>query len=129
MERFSEITNNMNINKIRTRNETQELERDEKGNVILTPGKYNAIDIDIGEYASAHAWISLKKINVQCLVKNQVFDIEKVLDIASEKTETNIPDEAKVYFKEFYSKKKNELEQIFKEVLQQKSKGDEEICV
>lgn len=338
MSDFSEKNNEnvMKTNKIRTRNEIQEITKDKENNIIFTPGKYNAIDIDIGEYASAHAWISLKNTNTQCLVKNlayssgnesynqfikingkegkeiskynniivpyigteifnvetvkyflvkfskgkqkipvnpnleylitldeksngeeiwegwnilflnkakdslifserleeimkflklrnipshkiqeivdefirqeifkktveytdnhngnwglgidgkivrvfpaydfdfcsriknqrvydtlsdngnsdlkslimqykdlpwmkkyiseviQVFDIEKVLEIASEKTEINIPIEVKNYFKEFYSKKKDELEQIFKEVLQQKLKGDEEICI
>lgn len=342
MGNFSEITDNnendtkINVNKIRTRNETKGLERDVENNVIFTQGKYNAVDIDIGEYASAHVWIELKNANVQCLIKNlaynsgnevynqfikingkegkqiskynniiipyigseifnvetvrylfakfskgrqkipvnpnieylitldeklngeevwegwnilslnngkdtlvfserleeivkflklrhipthkiqevvdefirqeilkktveyadnhngnwalginekrirvfpvydfdfcskirskniyetladngksdlksliiqykdlpwmkkyisevvQGFDIEKVLYIASEKTEINIPENVKVYFKEFYSKKKEELEQIFKEVLQQKSKGEEEICI
>ena len=52
------------------RDETKKLKRDKNNNIVLTQGQYDLVNDDIGQYASAHAWIELKKANVQCLVKN-----------------------------------------------------------
>jgi len=70
----AETDTEINTNKIRKRNDTKQLERDQKSNIIFTQSKYNAVDIDIGEYASAHAWIELRNANAQCLVKNFAYN-------------------------------------------------------
>ena len=56
------------------RDETKKLKRDKNNNIVLTQGQYDLVNDDIGQYASAHAWIELKKANVQCLVKNLVYN-------------------------------------------------------
>ena len=70
----AETDTEINTNKIRKRNDTKQLERDQKSNIIFTQSKYNAVDIDIGEYASAHAWIELRNANAQYLVKNFAYN-------------------------------------------------------
>lgn len=57
------------------------------------------------------------------------FDMERVFKISYEKTQISLPEYSKQYFENFYSEKKKELEQIYQAVLQDRPKGDDEICV
>ena len=43
----------------------------------------------------------------------QNFDIDNVFKVATERTEVEIPKDIKRYFKDFYEKKKEEIEHIY----------------
>lgn len=59
----------------------------------------------------------------------QNFDIDNVFKFATERTEVDIPKDIKKYFKDFYEKKKEEIEHIYQEIFEQRKKGDDEICI
>lgn len=63
-----------NIINSQKRDETKKLKRDKNSNIVLTQGQYDLVTDEVGQYASAHSWIELKKANVQCLVKNLVYN-------------------------------------------------------
>ncbi len=67
-----EGTNNDNLINLPMEN----LKRDKNDCIILTNGKYNKKDVDVGEYMSVHSWIELKDSNKGCLIKNFPFNID-----------------------------------------------------
>ena len=61
-------------NEIRKRDDAKYLKRDKANNIVLTQGQYDLVTNDVGQYASAYAWITLKNTQSQCLVKNFVYN-------------------------------------------------------
>lgn len=59
---------------LQKRDDTRNLKRDKENNIVLTQKQYDLVTDETGQYASAHAWIELKEANVQCLVKNLVYN-------------------------------------------------------
>lgn len=61
-------------NEIRKRDDAKYLKRDKANNIVLTQGQYDLVTNEVGQYASAYAWITLKNTQSQCLVKNFVYN-------------------------------------------------------
>lgn len=61
-------------NEIRKRDDAKYLKRDKSNNIVLTQGQYDLVTNEVGQYASAYAWITLKNTQSQCLVKNFVYN-------------------------------------------------------
>lgn len=60
--------------KVKRRDDAKYLKRDKENNIVLTQGQYEVITDEVGQYASAHAWIELKNTHTQCLIKNFVYN-------------------------------------------------------
>ena len=59
---------------IKKRDDAKYLKRDKENNIVLTQGQYDLVTDEVGQYASAHAWIELKNTHSQCLVKNFIYN-------------------------------------------------------
>lgn len=68
------LENELDYKIVKRRDDTKYLKKDKNNNIILTQGQYELVTDEVGQYASAHAWIELKSTCTQCLVKNFVYN-------------------------------------------------------